>query len=339
MTLPFENGTEYRIRVTAIDTFGNRANADSPASFAVDSSPPRVSPVRALVEGFSESVEIPFTAQDEGAAGLARIDVYRYEFEGKAWRRFESIPALSSGAYTIRGGDGKYGLTFVGTDAAGNCGKTPESEADIQCLVSISRNPPDVVVVSPKENEVVKGGATYSVRWRCESSLVKEGGVSIEVSTDGGVSWKSIATGLPNSGEYGWDVPSVQKFSDCSLRIHVTDQYSRRNSVVSEKFSIVSGPPGSKSRFGKTSGKGEEVKTPGVGTEPAGTEKITDQERARRQQFEQAMHMGNQFYQTRDFVRACSYYRQAVDIDGGSVLARHRLGMSLFHGKKPLAAV
>lgn len=62
-----------------------------------------------------------------------------------------------------------------------------------------------VVVGTPDGGEVLAPGSAVDVRWVTVGGNVAT--VDLDLSTDGGASWSTIAAGIANTGSYGWTVP------------------------------------------------------------------------------------------------------------------------------------
>jgi hypothetical protein len=53
-------------------------------------------------------------------------------------------------------------------------------------------------------------------------------------STDNNTTWQKIASSLPNTGSYNWNVPSINA-SNISLKIVVTDMVSNESEQISSQ--------------------------------------------------------------------------------------------------------
>ncbi|NOY79204.1 MAG: T9SS type A sorting domain-containing protein [Calditrichaeota bacterium] len=75
--------------------------------------------------------------------------------------------------------------------------------------------PPTITVDSPNGGENWLWGTIHTIQWHSTGSISS---VNIEYSTDGGGSWKSIASGYSNSGSYSWLVPNDLS-DNCWVRV------------------------------------------------------------------------------------------------------------------------
>jgi subtilisin family serine protease len=101
--------------------------------------------------------------------------------------------ALSTGAVT----DGNTGA--VPNGAWGN-GKLHLNGVDAQA--------PTAAVSSPNGGETWAAGSSHTITWSA-SDNVGVTSVALDYSLDDGASWTSVATGLANSGSYGWTLPQA----------------------------------------------------------------------------------------------------------------------------------
>jgi len=108
----------------------------------------------------------------------------------------------------------------------------------------------DVTLLHPDGGEMFKQGSVWFVEWISEVPSTSTGiEIELEYSTDGdGGPWTSIASGLPNSGVYQWDVPDVEN-DDCYIRITITDSGTGEASDTNDDpFGIGVAPGGSGDR-------------------------------------------------------------------------------------------
>ncbi len=80
---------------------------------------------------------------------------------------------------------------------------------------------PDVELLSPSPNDTVSN--TVSVRWKAADAEGDSLRVSIEFSADNGVSWKTIASSLMNTGSCMWNSAADVNSAKCLLRITCSD--------------------------------------------------------------------------------------------------------------------
>jgi hypothetical protein len=103
-------------------------------------------------------------------------------------------------------------------------------------LISQLTYKPEVTILSPKPNYVVKAGDSYEILWKTELAESQFGAtVTVEFSKDGGKSWEKIEENVSNSGKYMWKVPNVDS-TQCKVRI--SSQSKSRYQGISKAFSV-----------------------------------------------------------------------------------------------------
>lgn len=75
-------------------------------------------------------------------------------------------------------------------------------------------------LTSPNGGEVWQSGSTYNITWNCTGCAPT---VNINLTVDGGMSWNTIASGVPNTGSYSWTIPAMFSPPSANCLIQVTD--------------------------------------------------------------------------------------------------------------------
>jgi hypothetical protein len=106
---------------------------------------------------------------------------------------------------------------------------------------SDDHDPPEVTVLAPAGGELLTPGATYAVGWSAED----ESGIAsvdIDVSYDGGATFKATARALPPTGAWDWFVPN--RPGAAVLRVTAHDGAGNLGAGDSPAFAIDLGPAG-----------------------------------------------------------------------------------------------
>ncbi len=77
---------------------------------------------------------------------------------------------------------------------------------DITVDFQVEEGPPEVTVVAPGVDTVVKTGEYMEIKWFTDQTVLDENPVNISYSADGGQTWISIVSGIDNTGVYNWTV-------------------------------------------------------------------------------------------------------------------------------------
>ena|GEM_PF-826138 len=233
---PLIDTAEARVKVEAVDSSPehNVGTDESNAVFFIDSTPPSI-PV--LVTPTDESYvndNTPLLTWEAATDNLTGIGSYEITIDTAAAIRGPATsytpPALADGTHTwevkARDGAGNWGSASAGWD------------------VTVDTTPPTVQVISPEEGEHISGiGPAYTIRWSASDILgLASDPISLYFSSNGGLSWSSIQSGLANSGTYGWDVPAIDS-TTCRISVEAIDKASNVGAASSGDFAVDSSSP------------------------------------------------------------------------------------------------
>jgi len=171
-----------------------------------------------------------------------------YDRTSREWRRAGAFSLRREAGRTLGGSatfrapaEGEHFLRARARDAAGNAdprGDDPDS-ADIVAVYDAT--PPVVEIVSPTRAQVLQPGAELMLSWRTrEANPAPAGAASVEVSTDGGRSWRTLASGLDDTGSFVFR--AGESGGDALVRIAVRDRAGNRGEAVAPAISIEAAP-------------------------------------------------------------------------------------------------
>jgi len=136
--------------------------------------------------------------------------------------------------------------TFPGLTPANFGNVSNVTLSDIQAYLVPSTGgdvaPPAVTVMSPNGGEFLVGNAAALVEWTAtDPSGVAA--VDIELSDDGGLTFRPVALGLPNTGSHTWYVPNRPTVNGL-IRVVAIDNAFNSGSDVSDSPFFIESPPG-----------------------------------------------------------------------------------------------
>ncbi len=99
---------------------------------------------------------------------------------------------------------------------------------------------PTAYIVAPNGGEILNPGTQLSIEWLSDDDVAATS-AALELSTDGGASWGSIATGLPAAGTHVWTVPNVST-NDALLRVVVADAVANTGSDETDMPFAIAAP-------------------------------------------------------------------------------------------------
>jgi hypothetical protein len=115
--------------------------------------------------------------------------------------------------------------TFPGL-TAGNIGSISavsvgEVLPHVTPTTAVDTTPPAIAVIAPNGGETIAANTTVNVQYTA-SDVSGVPAVSIDMSDDGGVTWKPVARDIPNAGSYAWFVPN-RPGAATRIRVKATD--------------------------------------------------------------------------------------------------------------------
>ena len=149
---------------------------------------------------------------------------------------------------------------------------SPEVKPIPHTVRNFAVSEPVVTVNSPDGGENWKAGTAEEIRWTATDNV---GVTSIDIaySTDGGATYQTIATEIPDSGAYNWTIPNTAS-GTCLVKVIAHDAAGNAGEGVSDAtFTIIAAPasttPATSASYRSSSGKG--TYPPGWGATPTPT--------------------------------------------------------------------
>jgi hypothetical protein len=235
-----------RVRVIATDVAGNQANDFSAADFTIDSTNPAVT-LTSLTGGATyaggSSQAITWTAATDNFALAASPITLEYSTNGgTSWTSIATGEA-NDGTYTWNPLPSIDSATVrVRVTAADAVGTTATSASTSNFTIDSSG--PVLAITAPTGAAVLRGGSSESITWTAtDVSNLPANPITLEYTTNNGVSWTSIATNEANDGAYTWSAPSINS-QTVKLRITAVDTIGNSTAVISAtNFTIDSTDP------------------------------------------------------------------------------------------------
>ncbi len=167
----------------------------------------------------SREIRLSISPPDEISEGASSAELWVTEDGGESWRKHGEIVAGEENVEFPAPNDGAYGFRLVekGGNGEREVGPSPGVAPQWECLVDTEA--PEVSLVSPIGGELWSGREAKEVVWRASDENLPPRPVSLFYSTDGGESWRPIASGLENTGDYLWEAPWI---AGAQFRVKVT---------------------------------------------------------------------------------------------------------------------
>lgn len=176
-------------------------------------------------------------------AGAAGAELWFTRDQGQNWTNHGAVDVSRPSAPFQAPADGRYGFLLVPVGPDGRREFTPKSGDGPVYSVVVDTAPPVVEVLAPNGGEVLGGGRSTVVRWSARDANLAPAGVRLELSTEAGGPWITLAKDLPNTGTYHWDIPMVTS-AHCRVRVVARDLAGHEGADVSDgEFTIDGLPP------------------------------------------------------------------------------------------------
>jgi len=181
----------------------------------------------------TQAIDVDVTVRNSGDvdSGLFFVDLFFDRSQAPEVGELGDLPQSFSGlARSGLPGD-SHTFTFTGITSASAGSWSMYAIVDTQGYVEESDEADNVSgpvaivwrrvwVVSPAPGDALEHGTGATVRWT--STLAPADLVNIEVSVDDGGTWSPVATGIPNSGTYEWQIDCGVS-EDCLMRVASQD--------------------------------------------------------------------------------------------------------------------
>ncbi|MHA1287493.1 MAG: BspA family leucine-rich repeat surface protein [Candidatus Thorarchaeota archaeon] len=263
-TVPDDQTTSARVKVTAYDAAGNDGYDISNSNFTItapsDTTDPTVTvndPNGGETMIYGGDFEITWTADDN--VGVEYVDLYYSDDGGSSWISIESNVNNDGSYYWLIPDNPTTSARVKVTayDAAGNDGNDI-SNANFTITTSPDTTDPTVTVNDPDGGETWQVGTTHNITWTADDNIGVNH-IALHYSTNGGSSWSIIDSNDPNDGSYPWTVPNNPT---TSARVKVTAYDAAGNNsydISNSNFTITTSPDTTDPTVTVTSPDGGEI--------------------------------------------------------------------------------
>jgi hypothetical protein len=141
-----------------------------------------------------------------GPSGVGAVELWMTQDNGTKWEKIGADPDLESPIDVNLPGDGKYGLTVVVKNKAGNGQRPPVAGEQPQIRVDVDTDAP-IATLKNVTADPSSPRDSMNLAWETEDKHPAERAVDLYFSHDPDRGWYKIAGGLPPSGTYSWKVP------------------------------------------------------------------------------------------------------------------------------------
>ncbi len=236
--MPGFNSTTAMVRLTALDKAGNTATSTSSSVFTIDSSAPLLT-LDSLTGGqilrAGSSQLIRWTATDSNTTGNWITLSYSAN-AGSSWTVITSTTNTGSYSWSVPSGvdSATYRIKVSATDRVGQT-----TEAVSTSNIIIDSTAPSVALTSFTGGQAILGNSYQTISWSASDANFGATPITLEISSNGGSTYSTIASSLPNTGSYSWQA-SVADGNDYRIRVTATDSAGLSSTSASGSNFVVS---------------------------------------------------------------------------------------------------
>lgn len=157
-----------------------------------------------------------------GPRGVQDIELWATRDAGRTWEKWGSDADKQSPFEVQVDQDGLYGFRIVVIAANGLASNPPHSGAPADLWVGVDNSPPVAEITAVIYGTGARVGE-LDIRWTCTDERLLERPITLSFSDSTTGPWTTIATGLPNSGQYFWRVDATVP-QQVYLRLQVADE-------------------------------------------------------------------------------------------------------------------
>ncbi len=231
---PVTNGQQYDVRLRVSDRAQNytekiirvapgAAQLPQASGNGYSSIPPP--PAKATMLN-TKNIKINYDVTDKGRSDVKLIEVWATQ-DTKTWKILTSEPPKSPCVNITVPGDGRWGFKLIALSGVDRSEPRPSNGTQPDFWVDIDETIPEVKLLATEMSGDPRN-PRMTIRWQAQDKHLAERPISIWYSPvspgDGNGEWKELASGLPNDGQYIWNIPPDAPFHLCHVRVQAVDQ-------------------------------------------------------------------------------------------------------------------
>ena len=154
----------------------------------------------------SRQFQIDYQVDDVGPSGIAAVELFVTQNDGKKWYRYGIDEDRQSPFDVDVPGDGLYGFAMRVVSGAGLTDPPPRPGQKPDIVIEVDASPPVVQLFPLKQGQGAQSNRIL-ITWQAEDYNLAERPIALSWSPDPEGPWKLVTDWLPNTGEYVWTVP------------------------------------------------------------------------------------------------------------------------------------
>jgi hypothetical protein len=168
----------------------------------------------------SRRIRLQYKISDVGPSGVSSVELWATR-DGKTWQRYSNEPPPDGPLVVCVAEEGKYGFSIVVKNGLGLAGPVPQTGDTPQLWVEVDETKPAVHLLDCQVMH--KKGARMVVSWTASDPNLTDTPVTISTASSSDGPWTPIATDVPNTGKYVWQMPSDVPY-EVYVRVEARDR-------------------------------------------------------------------------------------------------------------------
>jgi hypothetical protein len=155
----------------------------------------------------SKRITLDFEVKDVGPSGLSTVELW-YTRDCHEWKKYNAPPHAK--AYVVEvDEEGMYGFTLLARSGLGLAKEAPVAgdQPQVWVVVDLTKPAMELTEIAPAANYNNKV-QQVSIKWKASDKNLDRSPISLYYAEREEGPWKTIATGLSNTGHHVWQVPA-----------------------------------------------------------------------------------------------------------------------------------
>lgn len=150
-------------------------------------------------------IKLNYSVADVGPSGVAAVELWATR-DGRTWQRYSNEPPPAGPLVVHVAEEGRYGFNIVVRSGVGLKSPPPQTGDAPQLWVDVDETMP-VVRIKDVHTGTDRDAGTLYIQYTASDIHLTPRPVSISISPKKDGPWTTIASGLENTGVYGWEMP------------------------------------------------------------------------------------------------------------------------------------
>ena len=171
----------------------------------------------------SKRFNLEYDIQGVGPSGVSRVELWATRDGGRLWERWGTDEDKKSPYSVDVDKEGIFGFRIVVIGGNGLGGQLPQSGDEAECWIGVDQTVPDGTITSAQYGRAESVGM-LSIGWQASDAVaLHPRPITLLFSGHPDGPWTTIAAGLPNDGQYQWQVDQRVP-ANIYLRMEVLDE-------------------------------------------------------------------------------------------------------------------